>query len=109
MTAFGYTLLCEQRGPRELVSDAVAAERAGFDFEVMSDHAFPCGPDVAAHVDAVRPFVDAGYTHVALAQVGGETQPEFLEFAERELLPALALRSVWPTIATTGTWSSVAS
>jgi G6PDH family F420-dependent oxidoreductase len=41
MTAFGYTLLCEQRGPRELVSDAVAAERAGFDFEVMSDHYFP--------------------------------------------------------------------
>src|SRR3954454_9498997 len=41
MTAFGYTLMTEQRGPRELVADAVAAERAGFDFEVMSDHYFP--------------------------------------------------------------------
>jgi alkanesulfonate monooxygenase SsuD/methylene tetrahydromethanopterin reductase-like flavin-dependent oxidoreductase (luciferase family) len=41
MTSFGYTLLCEQRGPRELVSDAVAAEQAGFDFEVISDHYFP--------------------------------------------------------------------
>ncbi|MHA6793538.1 TIGR03557 family F420-dependent LLM class oxidoreductase [Pseudonocardia bannensis] len=51
--------------------------------------AFSCGPDVAAHVEAVRPFVAAGYTHVALAQVGGETQPEFLRFAGRELLPAL--------------------
>lgn len=51
--------------------------------------AFPCGPDVAAHVEAVRPFVDAGFSHVALAQVGGETQPEFLEFARAELLPAL--------------------
>ncbi|HXV94044.1 MAG TPA: TIGR03557 family F420-dependent LLM class oxidoreductase [Pseudonocardia sp.] len=51
--------------------------------------AFPCGPDVAAHVEAVRPFVDAGYTHVALVQVGGRTQPEFCEFAAAELLPAL--------------------
>ena len=41
MTSFGYTLMTEQRGPRELVADAVAAERAGFDFEVMSDHYFP--------------------------------------------------------------------
>lgn len=51
--------------------------------------AFSCGPDVDAHVEAVRPFVDAGFTHVALVQVGGESQPAFIEFAERELLPAL--------------------
>jgi G6PDH family F420-dependent oxidoreductase len=51
--------------------------------------ALACGPDVAAHVEAVRPFVDAGFTHVALVQVGGDTQPEFLRFAEAELLPAL--------------------
>jgi G6PDH family F420-dependent oxidoreductase len=41
MVAFGYTLMTEQRGPRELVADAVAAENAGFDFEVSSDHYFP--------------------------------------------------------------------
>ncbi len=41
MTRFGYTLMTEQTGPRELVSDSVAAERVGFDFEVMSDHYFP--------------------------------------------------------------------
>lgn len=51
--------------------------------------AFPCGPDVAAHVESVRPFVEAGFTHVALVQVGGQTQPQFLDFAARELLPAL--------------------
>src|SRR6478672_3370702 len=51
--------------------------------------AFACGPDVAAHVEAVRPFVDAGFTHVALVPVGGDTQPEFLRFAADELLPAL--------------------
>ncbi|MDT7709924.1 MAG: hypothetical protein QOG20_5531, partial [Pseudonocardiales bacterium] len=41
MVAFGYTLMTEQRGPRGLVGDAVAAENAGFDFEVISDHYSP--------------------------------------------------------------------
>ncbi|CAN5536921.1 LLM class F420-dependent oxidoreductase [soil metagenome] len=41
MTRFGYTLMTEQSGPRELVRYAVAAEQAGFDFEVSSDHFFP--------------------------------------------------------------------
>ncbi len=41
MVAFGYTLMTEQRAPRELVADAVAAENAGFDFEVCSDHYSP--------------------------------------------------------------------
>ena len=41
MTNFGYTLMTEQTGPRELVEYAVAAEDVGFDFEVMSDHYFP--------------------------------------------------------------------
>jgi G6PDH family F420-dependent oxidoreductase len=68
-----------------------AAFDAASQFVQPSDiaEAFPCGPDVKAHVEAVRPFVDAGFSHVALAQVGGDTQPEFLAFAEAELLPAL--------------------
>ena len=41
MTNFGYTLMTEQTGPRELVGHAVRAEQEGFDFEVMSDHYFP--------------------------------------------------------------------
>ena len=49
----------------------------------------PCGPDVDAHVAAVRAFVEAGYTDVAVVQVGGRTQQDFLRFAARELLPAL--------------------
>jgi G6PDH family F420-dependent oxidoreductase len=49
----------------------------------------PCGPDVAAHVDAVRAFEKAGFTDIAVVQVGGESQPQFLDWAERELLPAL--------------------
>lgn len=49
----------------------------------------PCGDDVDAFVDAVRPYVEAGFTEVALVQVGGDSQPEFLEWARRRLLPAL--------------------
>ncbi len=41
MTSFGYTLITEQTGPKELVRHAEHAERVGFDFEVMSDHYFP--------------------------------------------------------------------
>jgi G6PDH family F420-dependent oxidoreductase len=41
VTRFGYTLMTEQSGPRKLVSYAIAAEEAGFDFEVCSDHYSP--------------------------------------------------------------------
>jgi G6PDH family F420-dependent oxidoreductase len=41
MTRFGYTLMTEQSGPKDLVRYAVAAERLGFDFEVSSDHYSP--------------------------------------------------------------------
>jgi G6PDH family F420-dependent oxidoreductase len=41
MTQFGYTLMTEQSGPKDLVRYAVSAENVGFDFEVSSDHFFP--------------------------------------------------------------------
>lgn len=41
MTRFGYTLMTEQSGPKQLVEYAVSAERIGFDFEVSSDHYSP--------------------------------------------------------------------
>ena len=41
MVRFGYTLMTEQSGPRALVRYAQAAEDAGFDFEVSSDHYSP--------------------------------------------------------------------
>ncbi|WP_409482830.1 TIGR03557 family F420-dependent LLM class oxidoreductase [Arsenicicoccus dermatophilus] len=51
--------------------------------------AIPCGPDLDAIVEAVRPFWEAGYTDVALVQVGGEHQDEFLETAAGPLLDKL--------------------
>jgi G6PDH family F420-dependent oxidoreductase len=49
----------------------------------------PCGPDVDAIVKAVSAYSDAGFTDIALVQIGDERQRDFLDFAERELLPAL--------------------
>jgi coenzyme F420-dependent glucose-6-phosphate dehydrogenase len=47
-----------------------------------------CGPDPDAHVAAIRPYLDAGFDHVYVHQVGPD-QAGFIDFAERELLPRL--------------------
>src|ERR1700761_124766 len=41
MTRFGYTMMCEQSPPDQLVRDVRNAEEAGFDFSVISDHYQP--------------------------------------------------------------------
>jgi coenzyme F420-dependent glucose-6-phosphate dehydrogenase len=45
-----------------------------------------CGPDPEAHLDAIRSYVDAGYDHVYLHQVGPD-QEGFFRFYQREVLP----------------------
>lgn len=49
----------------------------------------PCSDDVDAVVEAVRPYVDAGFTGVALVQIGGDHQEPYLEWSQHKLLPAL--------------------
>ncbi|WP_189816085.1 LLM class F420-dependent oxidoreductase [Streptomyces olivaceoviridis] len=49
----------------------------------------PCGDDPDAFVEAVRPYAEAGFGEVALVQIGGDTQPEFLDWSAKTLLPAL--------------------
>jgi len=49
----------------------------------------PCGPDLDTIVKSVHAFSEAGFTDVALVQIGSERQDEFFEFAHNELLPAL--------------------
>jgi G6PDH family F420-dependent oxidoreductase len=51
--------------------------------------ALPCGPDVDEHVEKIRPFIDAGFTELALVQIGAAQQEQFMAWAQRELLPAL--------------------
>ncbi|MBS2546778.1 hypothetical protein KGQ19_07845 [Catenulispora sp. NL8] len=43
---------------------------------------------VEGFVEAVRPFAQAGFAEVALAQVGGDTRQPFLAWAEKSLIPA---------------------
>jgi hypothetical protein len=49
----------------------------------------PCGPDVGRHVAGIHEFEAAGFTHVVLVQVGGDTQEQFTRWAATELLPTL--------------------
>ena len=47
-----------------------------------------CGPDPEVHLAKVKPFIDAGFDHVYLHQIGPD-QEGFFRFAEKELLPRL--------------------
>jgi hypothetical protein len=49
----------------------------------------PCGPDLDRIVEAVKPFWEAGFTDVALVQVGGDSQDAFLAQAAGPLLERL--------------------
>jgi G6PDH family F420-dependent oxidoreductase len=79
----GWKVNAELPGP-----DAFAAATQFVRKEDVAE-SIPCGPDVEAHVAAVKEFYDAGFTDVAVVQIGGETQTEFLAWAEQELLPAV--------------------
>ncbi|MBB3083316.1 TIGR03557 family F420-dependent LLM class oxidoreductase [Geodermatophilus sabuli] len=48
----------------------------------------PCGDDVDAVIASAKAYADAGFTHLALVQIGGDHQAPFLEWSRRELLPA---------------------
>jgi G6PDH family F420-dependent oxidoreductase len=49
----------------------------------------PCGPDVETYLTAAKKWLEAGFTHLAFVQVGANSQRTFINWAERELLPAL--------------------
>lgn len=51
-----------------------------------------CGPDVEPILERVAEFADAGFTDVALVQIGGANQDPFFEFARDTLLPAVRER-----------------
>lgn len=49
----------------------------------------PCGPDLDAIVEAVSEYWKAGFTDIALVQIGGEHQEPFFKEAAEPLLAAL--------------------
>jgi G6PDH family F420-dependent oxidoreductase len=74
---------------QELPNPAHFEQLAEMVTEDQVAEAIPCGPDPEVHLAKVREYIDAGYDHVYLHQVGPD-QTGFLEFARRELLPVLA-------------------
>ena len=60
----------------ELVTEDALAER------------ITCGPDPERHAQAMREFVDAGFDHVYVHQIGSN-QAEFIQFFADEVLPKL--------------------
>jgi G6PDH family F420-dependent oxidoreductase len=53
----------------------------------------PCGPDLDRIVEAVSAYWEAGFTDVALVQIGGDTQDRFFDEAARPLLEKLRAAS----------------
>ena len=79
----GWHVMAELPGPAAFA----AASSAVTEDDVAQQ--IPCGPDVDAHVEAVKAFVDAGFTHVAVVQIGGDAQDDFFDWAASDLLPEL--------------------
>lgn len=75
-------LLWELRTPAhfEQATEAVSKEDVA---EVVV-----CGSDPEAHIEGIREYVDAGFDHVAVHNIGSN-QAEFVEFYEEEVLPAV--------------------
>ncbi len=47
-----------------------------------------CGPDPEKHMDAIKKYIDAGFDHVYIHQIGPD-QEGFFRFYESEVLPKL--------------------
>lgn len=81
--ASGWHVMSELPDPRSF--DAASASVREDDIASM----IPCGADTDRYVSAVRRYADAGFTHVALVQIGADSQQDFISWARGELLPAL--------------------
>ena len=79
------------RGPlgQELALPSHFEEAAAMVSEDDVAKAVVCGPDPERHAEQIDAFLDAGYTHVYVHQVGPD-QKGFLSFYESELLPRFA-------------------
>jgi len=73
-----------QELPRPSDFDAVAESVT----REMATEGVPCGPDPEPIVETVREWVDAGFDHIALHQIGPD-QEGFFRFWEQELGPRL--------------------
>src|SRR4051812_31232652 len=79
---FGWKVNAELPGPTAFDS------ASSFVREDDVAESIPCGDDVDAVLEAAKEYADAGFTQLALVQIGGDQQQPFLEWTQRTLLPA---------------------
>lgn len=89
-TAYEYWPTAAIRGElaQELPTPAHFEQAAKMVREEDVAQAIICGPDAERHIAAVKEFIDAGYGHVYVHQVGPD-QEGFFRFYEQEVLPKL--------------------
>ncbi|MFP5343624.1 MAG: TIGR03557 family F420-dependent LLM class oxidoreductase [Candidatus Limnocylindria bacterium] len=78
---------------QELPNPAQFTDLVSMVTEDMVAEAISCGPDPAVHLERIQAYIDAGFDHVYLHQVGPD-QRGFLDFAAAELLPSLTRSAV---------------
>jgi G6PDH family F420-dependent oxidoreductase len=71
---------------QELATPKMFEQAVGMITEEQVAEVITCGPDPERHIAAIQKFVDAGYDHLHIYQVGPE-QEGFFRFYEREILP----------------------
>lgn len=76
------------QGPlgQELATPKMFEQAVGMVGEDQVAEAIACGPDPERHIAAIQKYIDAGYDHLHIYQVGPE-QDGFFRFYEREILP----------------------
>jgi coenzyme F420-dependent glucose-6-phosphate dehydrogenase len=73
---------------QELATPAHFEQAAKMVREEDVAQAIVCGPDAERHIAGVKEFVNAGYDHVYIHQIGPD-QEGFFRFYERDVLPKL--------------------
>jgi len=48
----------------------------------------PCGPDPEKHLNAIHPYIEAGFDHIFIHQIGPNQEP-FMDFCAREISPKI--------------------
>ena len=71
---------------QELPNPKHFEQLAGIVTEDMVAERVVCGPDMDRHAEAIQAFIDAGYDHVYVHQVGPK-QEAFLEAYAKDILP----------------------
>jgi G6PDH family F420-dependent oxidoreductase len=85
---WGYTVLPGQLS-QELALPAYFEQGMKLATNELVAQAVVCGPDPEKYHQKIQTFIDAGFTHVYLHQVGPD-QKGFIDFAKKEILPKYA-------------------